>query len=637
MGLASALAEVLVFPLWNGREWTLGSPGWEHTVPQLKRMLWETSVRGHTDLDATQPIPSSHQVALLTELGARQYYADDLLSARASFKQAQHLLLATDCLDQANEISHARVSAAQIAALLRMTVRAREQDTPMGELNNLPEYKALDCTEQYVLKLCRAAASYQRGLFDDCAVYLEEAEKLCPREYMMVIPLRVLQGIVKTANGDYRDAICAFRDAQNWLPKGSAALPAIQIGLGNAYLGLADEANKGLNSDNTQKYQTQARKKFDTVASSPLSGAREVASASLNRAILSAASDPTEGPNTIYEAIVGFPGGCELQIAHGYLQLGMCYEGSGEQALAEAAYSEASARYRGVNFTDFAVQADIAAAKLLERQERKQEALDRLLPAALVKTVRSHALTGVKTRQTWRDTHASATLADAIRLARDVEKHDLVAELIAWARLPGQTDLVDRGPIIATPRTPVNSDRSVLKPGPWVVSGRQLELESFIDAACERYGYRRTDFHTLGAITLQPIRSPVLPRQAATEVTLVNRTQRAITILAGTRKYEFLPAEHPIDIDPEKGVRRVVEHDGCKIDIVDVDYYSLLTTDGATTDYFPPAREDTYFVVPQVIASLFASLRSDLLYPAEVNSTEKYAKYLGRIVPPPER
>lgn len=630
MACFAALAEEILYPLWDWRtaSWVLDLDIDSRYLAECRRSTWES--------DASPADNGRRRAAASAELATARYFLGDLGGARAGFQAAQRHLGRPPADDHSAGNTHGdgplrdrlRIGAGLVASLARGASRTTLQSsTPEGILRALPVYHGDDAELTFVLAFCQAACLYRIGLVHLATRALRTARHIEVSSPALALALDNLEALLNLSNGNPDAARSLAQGVTDPAGDDGLASAVIHLNLGTA------AARQGRLKAAQHEYQTVLNNSRDD---SRL--LREHADAALNLAVTEAGTAfPDDTIAALYSVLDQLPADSEIQSAHILRHLGECYYQLGARRLASHAYAESSARYIGVSQLDAAARTDHAAGLELERRGHTAEALDRLVPAALVADIRRYALTGADARTLWRESAGTGAMADAMRLAGDAGQDALLADLIVWVRAAGELDLLgDRpaeGQTSGTPWWPSTAN-SVLKPGPWVVSSSPSALDTYIATACERYLAHWSDFHQGDAIVLQPTPQPRMPVGAASRtrsITLVNRTSQHVRFRSkDTSPIDLGQGSDAIKVEPTESEPFYIEHAGRLVEVTKVSF-DIGKKDAA----LPERREGTWYVVALPVAQMFPE-RDDFVYPFEVDFKANWAGGLGRISDDPD-
>lgn len=191
--------------------------------------------------------------------------------------------------------------------------------------------------------------------------------------------------------------------------------------------------------------------------------------------------------------------GTEVQVARHRVNLGVTLALLGEFREAEECFRRASRTFRDKRRLLEQVAANhnwgcVIAQSSGYDLERVEEALELLVPAALVRDSVRHALPSSAERTTWWERQAAASVTEAMRVARRTGSAQLITDLVLTFRLPGPMQLESMEDRPSMWLTALPSEPLALDPGPTLklAYGPQLRLPSG-RVALERYLARTRD------------------------------------------------------------------------------------------------------------------------------------------------
>ncbi|MCI1748568.1 MAG: hypothetical protein LKI24_11035 [Acidipropionibacterium sp.] len=631
MARISSLAEEILYPLWDWRtdSWTLDADiDVGYHLSSCRRAVWEAGAREQT------PAGTQERAVACAELATARYFLGDLPGARKDFETAHRLLQTRAANTEGNVggngvntdavVDSLRIGVGLVASLARGDSRTTLQtSTPEGALQALPRYDGPDDDLRFALTFYQAACLYRIGLIHLARKAVDAADDIDTNCPALRTALDNLRALLQLSNGDPKRARSLIKRIAEPAATTGLLPVVLRLNFGNAAAATETEDPVGARAAYSEV--------LEFTATDPRL-AREHADAALNLTVINADdTDPSTTVTALYKLLEQLPPESELQSAHILRHLGEAYYREHEEDLADRAYTEASERYIDIGRIDAAADADRDAARQLETHGHREEALDRLVPAALIADIRRYALTGSDARKRWRESTSTAAMADAMRLANETGEHALLADLIVWVRTAGELDLLGDLPDETTrtgkPWWPSTAN-TVLRPGPWVVSSAPPALEKHIATACERYLRHWSDFHQGDAIVLQPTPEPKVPSSAmlnGDNVNIVNLTKNDATFAGKNNETVPVPQLGKPFLVPIDTLDKFIEYCG---HLIPMSESSFDLEEGRRR--LPERRDGVLYLVSQIAARMFPD-RDDLVYPQPFDKVANRAPGISRL------
>ncbi len=317
-----------------------------------------------------------------------------------------------------------------------------------------------------------------------------------------------------------------------------------------------------------------------------------------------------------WEALGGYravPGSARQQ-AICYRNLARAYRDLGQPERALAALRSATEVLATAEEYDALAEADLDLSDTMVCLGGSQpsaqvldEAVDLAVPALVAQAARRFTIVGASARTAFRDGFTTAHLDRVLRLVQ-CRRPRLAAELIAWSRLTGRTDLA-AGPLGAG---------SMLRPGPRLIFPWPGEITRYLEQAACRYALAPDQVEAPTALGLGVTAAPAA---APAQVRIRNRTASKIRLQSDGQEPLECEPEDPIRMPDEVVESEFLHYRGSRIELVTIEY--------GETEGLPDEVPGVYHVVGQPVAMRHPE-RRDLVFPRRAVN-RAYASHLARL------